>query len=310
MDSFETNSQFVQMLRTLAPQMQSLLRTAHFALKNSESEDYLYYAIMDILNDQKVELNSKSTIFQFIDVLIHESFYISQQPNSNYNYPYVHNLKNSLPKIILKVLPATNNANLFNIFNNLKNISESLNVNYSEYEQQYKSVETLLTAEELENVDMNIPFPDVKLEEMEVESNDPVIKAWEILVRKRKQSQYERLRQLKHAPYRDDEITEEDMFQIRQSRAGDPTRKVNEHMLSKKQIIARMEDDRETHKKSKETLWVVNRPSGSNAVTEDEFLNFYWNRIEKNTDKQDQEVATAFDELNKLAAASYKDKQF
>lgn len=310
MDSFETNSQFVQMLRTLVPQMQSLLRAAHFALKHSESEDYLYYAIMDILNDPKVELNAKSTLFQFIDVLIHESFYISQQANSNYNYPYVHNLKNSLPKIMLKVLPSTNNANLFNIFNNLKNISELLNVNYGEYEKLYKDVQALLSSDELENVELNIPYPEIKLEEIEVDSKDPVIISWEILLRKRKQSQYERKRQLKHAPYVDKEITEEEMFSIRPSRSGDPTRKVNEQMLSKKQIIARMEDDRETHKKSKETLWVVNRPSGTNAVTEDEFLNYYWNRIDKMTSKGNDDLLGAFDELNKLAAASYKDKQF
>lgn len=306
MDLFETSSQFVQILRNLVPQMQSLLRAAHFALKHSESEDYLFYAIMDLLDDPKVELNTKSTVFQFIDVLIHESFFISQQTNSHYNYPYVHNLKTSLPKIILKVLPGTNNANLYNIFNNLKNISESLNVSYSDYEDQYKSVEKLLSKEELESVDMDIPFPEINLEEME-EASDPVFQAWEILLRKRKQSHYERLRQLKHQQYREDDVTEEELFNIRPTRVGDPTKKVNELLLSKKQILARMEDDREAHKKSKETLWVVNRPSGSNTATEEEFSNYYWNKIEKLSDKQMSEFLASFDELNKLASASYKD---
>lgn len=311
MDSFETSSQFVQILKGLVPQMQSILRAAHYALKNSESEDYLFYAIMDVLDDPKVELNTKSTIFQFIDVLIHESFYISQQANSHYNYPYVHNLKTSLPKIILKVLPATNNANLYNIYNNLKNISESLNVNYSEYQEQFLNVQTLITPEEMENVNENIPYPEVKLDEIDVEKQDPAVKAWELLLKKRKQSQYERLRLLKHGPVRDDDnVTEDDMFSIRQSRSGDPSRKVNEKMLSKKQILARMEDDRETHKKLKETIWVVNRPSGSSTATEEEFANYYWNRVESISNQQNHEFFTSFDELNKLAKASYKDVQF
>lgn len=310
MDSFETSSQFVQILRNLAPNMQSLLRAAHFALKNSESEDYLFYAIMDVLDDPKVDLNTKSTIFQFIDALIHESFFISDQANSHYNFPYVHNLKTALPKIILKVLPSTNNSNLHNIFNNMINISESLNVNYAEYKEQYRSVGLhLLSSEEQENVDQNIPYPEVKLDDVDVEEKDPAIKAWEILLRKKKQSQYERLRLLKHGQVHEEPVTEDEMFAIRPSK-GDSSKKGTEFMLTKKQILARMEDDRETHKKLKETLWIVNRPSGTNAVTEDEFFNYYWNRVEKISDKQNVEFFTAFDELNNLAAASYKDKQF
>ncbi|GEQ72109.1 hypothetical protein JCM33374_g5795 [Metschnikowia sp. JCM 33374] len=309
MDSFETSSQFVQILKGLVPQAQSLLKAAHFALKNSESEDYLYYAIIDILEDSKIELNTKSTIFQFIDVLIHESFHASQQAHTNYNYPYVHNLKNSLPKILIQVLPSNSNANLFNIYDNLKNISEALNVNYSEFESKFLAVETSLTSEELENVNMNIPYPEIRLDEMDMQSQDPVLQAWQILLKKRQQSHYERLRLLENEPFKDGEITEDDMFLIRTSRQ-DPSKKVNENLLSKKQILARMEDDRETHKKSKESLWLVNRPSGSNTITEDEFVNYYWNRLDKVSEIQAGEFFGAFDELNKLAGASYKDPQF
>lgn len=309
MDSFETSTQFQQMLKTLSHQMQNLLRAAHFALKHSENEDYLYFAIMDALDDQKLELNSKSTIFQFIDVLIHESFHISQQTNSHYNYPYVHNLKTSLPKILLKVLPSSNNPNLNNIFNSLSNISESLNVNFSEYKQQYRSIETLLTKEELEDVELNVPYPEITLEEIKDGSKDPVLQAWDILLHKRKQSHYERIRLLKNKPYRDSDVAESEMFSIRPSRTGDPSKKVNEQILSKKQILSRMEDDRETHKKSKETLWVVNRPSGKSALTEAEFVNYYWNRNSNFSDKMKEDLFSAFDEFNKIAVASYKDKQ-
>ncbi|OBA21745.1 CTD kinase-I gamma subunit [Metschnikowia bicuspidata var. bicuspidata NRRL YB-4993] len=309
MDSFETSSQFVQILKSLVPQAQSLLKAAHYALKNAESEDYLYYAIIDILEDQKVELNTKSTIFQFIDILIHESFHASQQAHTNYNYPYVHNLKNLLPKILIKVLPSNSNANLFNIHDNLKNISEALNVNYSDFELKFNDVESSLTDEELENVNMNIPYPEITLEDMKMEYQDPVLQAWQILLKKRQQSHYERLRLLKHEPFKDGEVTEDDMFLIRPSRP-DPLKKINENLLSRKQILARMEDDRETHKKSKETLWLVSRPSGANTVSEDEFLNYYWDRMDKVSDAQAGEFFGAFDELNKLAGASYKDPQF
>lgn len=309
MDSFETSSQFVQILKSLVPQAQSLLKAAHYALKYADSEDYLYYAIIDILEDPKVEINTKSTIFQFIDVLIHESFHASQQAHTNFNYPYVHNLKNALPKILIKVLPSSSNANLFNIYENLKNISEALNVNYSEYEQKFVAVESSLTSEELENVHMNIPYPEIRLDEMEMESQDPVLQAWQILLKKRQQSHYERLRLLEHEPFKDGEITEDDLFLIRSSRP-DPLKRPNENLLSRKQILARMEDDRETHKKSKESLWVVNRPSGPNTISEDEFLNYYWNRLDKVSEAHAGEFFGAFDELNKLAGASYKDTQF
>lgn len=310
MDSYEMSSQFVQMLKSLVPQVPALLKAAHFALKNFESEDYLFYAIMGILDDAKVELNTKSTIFQFIDVLIHESFNISQQLNSIYNYPYVHILKTSLPKIIIKVLPTLNNANLFNIYKNLKHISDTLNVNYETYNTRFLSVSSLLSPEELENVQMNIAYPDIVLDELNFENNDPVLQAWEILLKKRQQSHYERLRLLKNGPYDESKLNEDNMFIIRPSRQNDASKKVNENLLSKKQILARMEDDRETQKKSKESLWLVNRPTGTNTVNEDEFLNYYWNRIEAISETEQEKFFASFKDLNRLAALSYKDKQF
>lgn len=310
MDSFEASSQFAQMLKSLVPQMQLLMKAVYFALKNAENEDFLFYAIIDILDDANVELNTKSTIFQFIDLLIHESFDISQRPNSNYNYPYVHNLKNSLPKILVKVLPTSSNANLFNIFNNLKNISDSLNVNYSEYDRKFGSLDSLLDAEELENVNMNIPYPELNLEDVVLESQDPVLQAWQILLRKRQQSHYERLRLLKNSPVKMDPVTEEEMFAFRSSKNSDSSKKTNENLLTRKQILARMEDDRETHKKSKESLWLVNRPGAAKSISEDEFLNYYWNRIEPVTKQDSKDFFSAFDDLNKLAWASYKDRQF
>lgn len=308
MDSFETSSQFRQILRSLLPQSTVILKAVHFALRNCSSEDYLYYSIIETLEDASLELNTKTTVFQFIDMLIRESFFISEQVNSGYNFPYVHNLKKALPKIMEKVLPLSSNVNLHCIYSSLKNISTTLNVNYSEFEEQYKNVTSILAQEDLENVELNIPFPKLSLEEIS-KSKDPVIQAWEILLHKRKESHYERLRLLRNQPPKDGLVAEDEMFSVRDTKL-DNERENEEQLFTKKQIIARMEDDREAQKRSRETLWVVNRPSGVNYVTEEEFLNYYWRRMDVVTEDQKSDFLAALDDLNYLAKLSYKDRQF
>lgn len=308
MDSFETSSQFRQILRNLLPQSAVILKAVHFALRNCSSEDYLYYSIIETFEDATLELNTKTTVFQFIDMLIRESFFISEQVNSTYNFPYVHNLKNALPKIMEKILPLSSNVNLHCIYTSLKNISATLNVNYSEFEEQYTHVTSILAQEDLENVELNIPFPKLSLEEI-TKSKDPVIQTWEILLHKRKESHYERLRLLRNQPPKDGIVSEDEMFSVRDAKL-DTERENKEQLFTKKQIIARMEDDREAQKRSRETLWVVNRPSGVNYVTEEEFLNYYWRRMDVITADQKSDFVAALDDLNHLANLSYKDRQF
>lgn len=306
MDAFENSAKLSLMLRGLTPIVQSLTKTAHFALKNSDGEDYLFQSIIDTLDDKTVELQTKSTIFQFIEVLINESFYISEQPKSHYNYPYVHNIKNALPKIIIKVLPDSDMASINNIFNSLKSLSRIFKFDFVDYESKYNSISNEFSEEDLANVEENIPFPNVTIEDDE-ENVDPLITTWNLLIKKKKQSQYERLRLLKHGETVEKPVAEADMFSIRVSKPDVPT---NKHTLSKRQILARMEDDRETHKRSKEGLWMVNRAKDATAVTEDEFLMYYWNKINVKNDDEDKALLESFDELNRLVAGSYKDKQF
>lgn len=310
MDSFETTSQFRQILRTLLPQTQVILKAVHFALRNCGNEDYLYYSIIDVLDDAAVELNTKTTVFQFIDLLIRESFFISQQVNSSYNFPYVHNLKTALPKIVNKLLPLSNNVNLNCIYTSLKSISDTLNENYHELDKQYKDMPSLLSAEDLENITLNIPFPTTSGEDFSFQSKDPVIQAWEIILHKRKESHYERVRLLQNATPKDGLVTEDDMFAIRGSKVTDINSRPEEQLFTKKQIIARMEDEREAQKRSRENLWVINRPTGSNFATEEEFLNYYWKRIDEVTSDQRVDFMAALDDLNTLANKSYKDRQF
>lgn len=311
MDSFEASTQFTQILSGLTPSIQNLTKAAHFALKNSESEDYLFHSIIDTLDDPNVELNTKSTIFQFIEVLMHESLVISQQPKSPYTYPYVHNLKNALPKILLQVLPGSNNSSLYNAYNSLRHISDTCKVNYDDYENKYNDILNLFTIEDLENIDADIPFPDIKVED-EIEASDPLITTWDLLIKKKKQSLYERLRLLKHLKMIEHSVEEEDMFSYKGSRwqKEHSNGKSSELLLSKKHILSRMEDDRESHKRSKENIWVVNRPKESSTLTEDEFLVHYWNKYSVMADEEEKTFMDSLVELNKLVAGSYKDTQY
>lgn len=304
MDSFEVNAQFASLLRSLNPSVQSLRKAAHFAIKNWENEDYLFPSILQILQDSTIEINTKSTIFQFIDILINESYTISLLPKSNYSYPYIRNLKDALPSILLDVLPGKNNYNLYNVFNSLRNISKTLKINHDEYKSRFNDLSVnIFDQQDKENIELNVPYPDISIDEVK-HISDPIIKTWELIILKRKQSFYERLRLLKHQPALENEVEENQMFSLRPKDKPDP----NE--LSKKQILMRMEDDRETHKRSKESMWIVNRPKDSNYVTEDEFYHYYWNKYEVLTGDEEKALLQTLEDFNEVVMASYKDNQF
>ncbi|CAH2352536.1 hypothetical protein CLIB1423_07S01772 [[Candida] railenensis] len=313
MDSFETSTQFSQILRTLTPSMQSLIRGAHFALKYYQSEDYLVHTIVEVVDDPKVDLNTKSTIFQFIEVLVHESYTVSEQPKSVYNYPYVTALKSLLPKVLLQTLPGSNCSSLYNVYCNLKSISKTLKFNFEEYDIRFNSINESFTLEDEENIIANVEFPQVN-EDDEVETQEPLITTWNLLIKKKKQSQYERLRLLRHKELCSGKLIEEDeMFNIRlgeKSQGGVQKKEADPQLLTKRQILARMEDDRESHKRSKEHLWMVSRPRDVNGVTEDEFLTSYWNKYKVMNEDEEKTLFADLEELNQLVAMSYKDKQF
>ncbi|EGW32706.1 CTD kinase-I gamma subunit [Spathaspora passalidarum NRRL Y-27907] len=296
MDSFEAATQLSQILRNLTPSIQNLNRAARFALVNSDKEDYLLPTILDIINDSKMVLNTKSTIFQFIDVLISESFQYSLQ--NKYSYPYIQGLKSALPEIIQQVLPQANNSNLYNTYVCLRNISKHFKIDCSEYIDKFQC--NLLTEEDISKIEGNKEFIPEKYEP----SGDPLVTAWKILLEKKRQSQFERARLLKHSNPLDEIVDEDEMFNIRVK-----SDKSN-NLLSKRQILSRMEDDREAHKRSKENLWVVNRDKNSSFITEQEFLDNYWNKYHQLNKSDHEEFLNSLSGLNKLVADSYKDKQF
>lgn len=310
MDPFEATTQFGQMLRSLTPAMPNLTKAAHFALKYMESEDYLFPSLLEIIKDPTIEINTKLNIFQFIEVLLAESYYYSMNPKFNYNYPYVANLKINLPIILLEVLPNSNLANLYNAYTSLVNISKTFKFDCQKWQAEYNKNQDLLTNEDLENISENLPFPPITVEDEQTqeieqdEINGPLILCWKLLIKKKKQSQYERQILLNYSNIVEDEdVDEQTMFNLKDK--NDTS--IN---LSKKQIIVRMEDDRETHKRSKENLWVVERPKEPAYITEDEFLHYYWNKFQKLDDEQNKVLLDSLEDLNKMVGSSYKDRQF
>lgn len=301
MDSFEAATQFTQILRGLTPSLQLLVKASHFALKNAESEDYLCSSIISILTDPKIELNTKSTIFQFIEVLLTESIHnVSLKP-------YMANLQSSLPKILLLVLPNTNNSNIYNVFLSLKSISKLFDVDTAEFVHKYNS--NLLTADDLKNINSNLEFHDIQ-EPLDTvsELQSPVAITWTLLLEKKRQSQYERARLLKNSKIIDNSneqlLEEGTIFNLKDK--NDKSMDI----LTKKQILLRMEDDREAHKRSKENLWVTSRPKEATFATEDEFEKHYWENSPTLTKVEVDTLLESLDELNKFVDASYKDAQY
>jgi hypothetical protein len=402
MDSFDASTQFAQILRLLAPSTQLLTRAAHFALKHHHAEDYLVHTIADVVRDPRTDVNTKLTVFHFIEVLLAELCHALEQPKSAYAFPYVAALKQMLPQVLLQTLPGANCLLLYNVYCNLKAISRTLKFGYEEYDLRYNTVAELFTPQDDANIAANVEFPAVTADD----TADPLAAAWEFLITKRKQSQYERLRLLRHLEVCTERtVDEERMFSLRGKAAalaasrtpaatpaapaapaapgatpavtpapvattpgagqsgsgasqsgsgagqsgsgagqsgagaalatpgaglseagaghsgaalatpgaalatpGAPATAAPTLLLTKRQILARMEDDRESHKRSKETLWMVSRPRVS-GVSEDEFLTHYWNRLNP-TDATHAALVADLEELNALAALSYKDKQF
>ncbi|KAG7193927.1 uncharacterized protein KQ657_005126 [Scheffersomyces spartinae] len=168
--------------------------------------------------------------------------------------------------------------------------------NVQELMLKYETQNELLTAEDLTNIENDVPFSEQPPTPSPQDTEDPLISAWKILVWKKRQSRYERIRIQKHSDVITGEIQEEEMFNLD-----------DKQLLSRQQITMRMESDRESHKRSKETLWIVNRPHEPNYVTEEEFAHNYWNKVQKMSSEEYSSLLDVLGDLNKLVRSSFKD---
>lgn len=289
MDSFDAANQLLQMLRNLSPQLQHLSKAAYFALKNSDKEDYLLPTILDVINDRQLPTSIKANILQFIDLLIIESLSLDKHRQA-----YVQGLKDNLPLIITEV--TYNKSNLYSTYLSLINISQHFKMDCRGFVSQFDS--NLLTDKDIDRIKKNEEFtkPDIN-------DDDPLVRSWKILLQCKQEFQFERAKLLEHSEYVDDIVDEGLLFNIREKSNPSTT------LLSKRHILVRMEDDREAHKRSKENFWVVNRDKDKgNYITEDEFVDHYWNKFQPLTDQENKEFLNSLQELNGIVENSYKDK--
>lgn len=295
MDSFDTANQLLQLLRSLSPQLQHITKVVYFTLKNYKLEDYLLPIIIEVINDKQIDTSTKSNVFQFIELLIVESF----NNKDKFNGAYIEELMKNLPSIIKQVI--INKSNLHNTYLSLCNISELFEIECDGYIQKFNS--DLLTEKDLEKINSNEELE--QEQEEDEEDCENLIKCWKILLLDKKQSQYERAKLLKHGNLTGDIVDEDQLFSTR-----DKSKPETAKLLSKRQILARMEDDREAHKRSKESFWVVNRDKYKNVnyITENEFLDHYWNRFQPLDEEENNEFLDLLKEMNDMVKCSYKDK--
>ena len=298
MDPFEAASQLSQTLRSLNPQIAQITKAAHFALRNSIHEDYLFPLIMDIFKDPEVELNQKNIVFQFIEVLVNESCTYSAQ--GKYAYPFVDAVRTHLPNIVALVVPHNANTNLYNVFSVLESLASLFKSDCLKYVKMFNS--NLLEDSDFESIGNDIPYPEVELNELG--DHDLMETAWKFLIQKKKQSQYEWQRQLKNGTSCENIIDEDEMFDLKSK-----TDTNNKMGLLKKQVLNRMEDDRESHKRLKELLWHVDRPKEISYLLEDEFFGYYYSKIHKLEDVQFEILLNNLKDCNETATRSFKDKQ-
>lgn len=299
MDSFEVASQFSTILRNLTPQFQLLSKATYFALKNYDKEDYIVPTITSVLEDAKLDLNSKATIFQFIDLLFAESFQNAQK----FKNAYIESIKQLLPKYIDSICPKENPANFQSTYESLRRITKSCKRDCLEYEMMFR--DSLLTTEDLSALDQG-ELEILSKSKFAIEDNDDaLVKAWKTLLEKKRDSQLQRYKLLNSSQTVEENVDEEQIFNMR-------LKLDSRQLLSKRQIIARMEDERESHKRSKENIWCVNRNVGSSSrfVSEDEFFENYWTKCQPLSKAEDHEFVRNLQELNEMALKSYKDEQY
>ena len=156
----------------------------------------------------------------------------------------------------------------------------------------------MLTDKDIDLIKRNEEFT-----KSDINDDEPLVRAWKILLQCKHECQFERAKLLEHSEYIDDIVDEDLLFSIREK--SNPST----ILLSKRQILVRMEDDREAHKRSKENFWVVNRDKEKgNHITEDEFVSHYWNKFQPLNDQENKEFLNSLQELNVIVENSYKDK--
>lgn len=326
MDPFEARVHFGKQLTSLSASKRASQELAHFVIYYADIREDLFPAVLETLH--RVDLNCRISIFQFVDELISM---IATDPDrfppASPVYSYISLSVKQLPRILTQVLPKKPTdctpkeldelrclTNLRSAFMILKHISEILKYpNLKERIDKFES--TLLTQNDVKNIRDNLPFNESSFYEVvEQATKDnalvpqvvpllhperiftkPIDVAWEFLISKKRQSQYERVMidthtgKLNSSPSinKPDEVKPKHRSVL---------------FLSQKQMLQRMEADRERQKKGKETLWSVDRPENKIGIPEFKHI---WQSFDKYDPKTDRAL---LDELNGLFNICRSDK--
>ncbi|GMM36359.1 hypothetical protein DASC09_036840 [Saccharomycopsis crataegensis] len=312
MDPFEARLQFSRMLSTVQPVTQSLMKCVSFALRNHEYQDDFHSCIIEVLNT--VDLNVRLNIMNFIDSLVTQSKKsFAKNPSLNKDLPYINKIEKDLPTFASKIVPA-NKYGLYNLKVSaeiLKSISLQLGFDEQKIEELQRQFNSDLLSENLKGkIEKNVSENLSKSDHLDTEFFKPtdsevigegIERAWEILIDRKRFSQLSSLtsyfidksEMVLHASEKKDKVNNNE----ENNREKDSTQMSLE--LSREQILARMESDRERHKKAKESLWLVERAS-SGKVDRAEFERL-WDQYAPITDEDIEELS----ELNEIAIRSY-----
>lgn len=266
MDPFEARLQFIQILEALNPSSVTLSRAIGFALKNMEMHEDFHSVILEELD--KIDINARMNVMYFIEALVHN---ICSQNSSRElrQRPYLANIERDFHIILQKVIPSDNLVNLNGSVNILVEVEKCYNVDDSELWRSYLSLSLGKTPEIPEEVEKGFP------------------EAWIYLINQKKRGLEARLKLLHDKPTAQ-EVEEN----------GEKPLNQDLEQLSRKQILQRMEADRERHKRHKETNWHVIRPLGKVDRAEFEKI---WHQYSALDDHDLEEMRDLYQE----AAESY-----
>ncbi|AOA62177.1 CTD kinase subunit gamma [Komagataella phaffii CBS 7435] len=252
MDAFEARIHFSDMLKILMPSQQSVTNCTMYAIKNRHLQEDFHSVILEVLD--AVDLNVRINIFQFVDSLIASGSAIEGRP-------FVENLAQDLPVILEKVVPVNSSSkafvNLHSSFHILAHISHELQLkDTKEYEKKFNLNETL-----------------------DEDTTDPLKRSWKFLLQQKALLHSER-----YASEDNTELSQESLAEV----DADP--KLRLYTLSEQQILARMEADRERHKRAKEKLWMVTRESYSLSFNEFENIDDRFSSLQDEDYKELREL--------------------
>ncbi|ODV61278.1 Ctk3p ASCRUDRAFT_34500 [Ascoidea rubescens DSM 1968] len=267
MDAFEARLEFSKKLFNLIPSSVIISSCVNFALRYCDYQDDFNSCIIEVLS--QVDLNQKLNILYFIEaLLLHPQLQINKDITTF--PPYLLDILRALPNYLITIIPSHHGglSNLRVAFSILQNIGNNfltldppidLDKNTDKNLENFSSDLNLLNSLKISNDSLNKNIHSFDNLNANLINNSNTQK--------------------------ETKINYEDII-------------YQQFPVSGGKILARMELDRERHKKLKESKWMVNRLD--KAVDKNEFR-YLWDKYDELSDDDIDRI----EELNDLARDSY-----